>query len=521
MGWVKNMLQNWLEISKEDNSVAITIKQNENFESSCAINRVWLRGDSYELEQLYKQLPHRETTFWGSIPSAGMKMKKSHTGLPKRIVKVLAEIVMDSYNGTDFKDQDWKAIEEDEDFDFEEFIETAIIDAIGINDGAARICYDPTITDKPIIEWFSGDKVEFVYKRKRLIEIIFKTFYTQNTKRYLLKERYGKGYIKYELYDDDKKVNLSTIEELSKLRDLTFDKKTMWAVPLIVDKSFKYEGRGESKLEGKHDAFDSLDEVVSQWIEAVRTGRAKTYIPENLLPKNPKTGEPLLPNPYDNQFIETESDMKEGSSNKIQVEQPDIPSDKLLQTYITYLEMALQGLVSPSTLGIDTKKIQDPNASYERQMEKTTMNTRQSIIDALSKFIPRLINTTLQSMDQMADKPPRAKASINVKFGEFDTPSFDSQIDSISKAKNGGIMSLQTSIDELYGDSKDEKWKKEELARLKEEQGITMMDEPSINDDVDFNDIDTKYGIEHDGSNFGKTKIKKGETTTINVKKEK
>ncbi len=492
MGWVKNMLQNWLEINKDDNSVAITIKQNENFESSCVINRIWLRGNSYELEQLYKQLPNRETTFWGSVPSVGMKIKKSHTGLPKRIIKVLAELVMDSYNGVDLVDKDWKAIEEDEDFDFEDIIETAISDAIGINDGAARICYDQTITDKPIIEWFSGDKVEFVYKRKRLIEIIFKTFYTKNSKRYLLKEIYGKGYIKYKLYDEDKQVALSTIEELSKLRDLTFDDKVMWAVPLIVDKSFKYEGRGESKLEGKHDAFDSLDEIVSQWIEAVRTGRAKTYIPENLIPKNPKTGEPLLPNPYDNQFIETESDMKEGSSNKIQVEQPDIPSDKYLQTYITYLEMALQGLISPSTLGIDTKKLQDPNAQYERQMEKTTMNTRQSIIDALSKFIPKLINVTLQSMDQMAGGSPRNKAVINVKFGEFDTPSFDSQIDSISRAKMNGIMSLETSIDELYGDSKDEKWKQKELKRLKEEQGIISMNEPSINEEVDFNDIDTE-----------------------------
>ena len=41
----------------------------------------------------------------------------------------------------------------------------------------------------------------------------------------------------------------------------------MWAEPLIIDKSIKYEGRGASKFEGKLDAFDSLDEVISQWIE--------------------------------------------------------------------------------------------------------------------------------------------------------------------------------------------------------------------------------------------------------------
>ena len=42
-------------------------------------------------------------------------------------------------------------------------------------------------------------------------------------------------------------------------------------------------------------------------------------------------------------------------------------------------------------------------------------------------------------------------------------------------------MSIEASVDELYGDSKDEEWKKEEVARLKAEQGIAEMEEPSLN----------------------------------------
>ena len=178
--------------------------------------------------------------------------------------------------------------------------------------------------------------------------------------------------------------------------------------------------------------------------------------------------------------------MREGASNKIQVEQPDIPSDKYLQTYMTYLDLCLQGLISPSTLGIDTKKIQDANAQYERQMEKTTMYTRQGIIEAMNEFIPNLINTVLKMQKQLLKQPIGEDIDINVNFSEYDSPSFDSQIDTISKAKQNGIMSVETSVKELYGDSKDEDWIDKEIQRIKEEQGIVEMPEPAINEDLEL-----------------------------------
>ena len=482
MGWIKNMIKTWLDIREDNSPKAITIHQKEDFEGNCIKNRIWLRGDSNELEELHKQLSGKENSFWGSVPSDGMAIKKSHSGLPRLIIKSLTNIIMDNFNGVEMpNEEEWQEIADDNNFD--ELLAKSLFEAMGINDGAFKICYDNTITDKPILEWVSGEKVEFIYKRGRLCEIVFKSYYNRNNKCYMLKEYYGYGYVRYKLFDDEKEVPLSIVEELKDLTDLTFDNSVMWAVPLIIDKSIKYEGRGASKFDGKIDAFDSLDEVVSQWIEAIRLGRTKTYIPEDLIPRDANTGMLLSPNPYDNQFIATGSSMGEGANNKVQVEQADIPSDKYLETYMTYLDLCLQGLISPSTLGIDTKKIQDANAQYERQMEKTTLYTRQGIIDVLDKAIPKLINTVLKSKDQMSGKTPREDVEIDVLFGEYSTPSFDFQIETISKAKMNGIMSLETSIDELYGDSKDDEWKAEEIARLKEEQGIVLMEEPAINQD--------------------------------------
>ena len=44
-------------------------------------------------------------------------------------------------------------------------------------------------------------------------------------------------------------------------------------------------------------------------------------------------------------------------------------------------------------------------------------------------------------------------------------------------------MSIEASVDELYGDTKDDEWKQEEIARLKAEQGISDMEEPALNMD--------------------------------------
>ena len=71
---------------------------------------------------------------------------------------------------------------------------------------------------------------------------------------------------------------------------------------------------------------------------------------------------------------------------------------------------------------------------------------------------------------------------LDTSFGEYANPSFESQVETLSKARPGSaIMSIEAQVEELYGDTKDEEWKKEEIARLKAEQGIAQLEEPAIN----------------------------------------
>ena len=479
---VKNMIKSWLDI-RPAQAQTFTINESMDFETNCIKNKIWYRGDRQELSQFYGQLPESADTFWGAAQTTDIKLKKSHTGLPKLMIKTIVNTIVTDYSGDDLEDDYWKAVKKENNFD-DKMLKTMISDALAIGDGVLKINYDPAISDKAILEWVDGSKVEIVIRRGRLFEIIIKSFFEHERITYQLKEYYGYGYVKYKLFKGDQEVLLDNVPELAKLKDIEFDKSVMWAVPLMFTDSVKYKGRGESIFEGKYDSFYSLDEIVSQWIEAVRAGRARTYIPEDMLPKDPETGLVLPGNPFDNQFIATETTAGENDKKEITVTQPSIPTDNYLQSYITILDLCLQGIISPSTLGIDNKKLD--NAEAQREKEKTTLYTRGMIIDVLNEFIPKVANIVLKSRAQLNNENtiPEDK-EINVKFGEYNSPSFEAQIETIGKGKQQGIMSIEASVEELYGDSKDKAWKEQEVIRLKEEQGILETIEPTVADELE------------------------------------
>ena len=146
---------------------------------------------------------------------------------------------------------------------------------------------------------------------------------------------------------------------------------------------------------------------------------------------------------------------------------------------MTALDLCLQGIISPSTLGIDTKKLD--NAEAQREKEKTTLYTRDAIIEALQETLPGLVSATINAYNILLKKPIE-EVKVDIPFGEYANPSFESQVETLAKARPGApVMSVEAQVEELYGDSKDKTWKQEEIARLKAEQGIAEVEEPGIN----------------------------------------
>lgn len=151
----------------------------------------------------------------------------------------------------------------------------------------------------------------------------------------------------------------------------------------------------------------------------------------------------------------------------------------LLKERYDYDSICLQGIISPSTLGIDVKKLD--NAEAQREKEKTTLYTRNRVTDVLNKAIRDLVQASLDFYCTLNGRESK-EVEVTVNFGGYANPSFEAQVETIGKAATSGIMSTKTQVDELYGDDKDDDWKAEEVKRIKEERGILEMNEPALND---------------------------------------
>ena len=490
----------WLVIRQKDNQ-KLTINSSLSEKDWIIKNKIWMRGQAKEIEQMFSNLDFDNTSFWGSSSSVE-NIRKIHIGLPSLIVNTLSNIIVSDFNGVEIEDKElqelWDSIEEDNEL-YKQLYDI-VCKVLSLGDGAIKINYDSLTSQYPILEFVEADKVEYVYKNKRLKEVIFKSYYKKGNYTYTLLEIYGYGYIKYKIFNESKvELNFEEmkqeIEELKNLNDIYFldanknlNNTFMLCVPIKFWNSNLFDGRGKSVFDGKDGSFDMIDEVVSQWIDAIRKGRIKTYIPSSLLPKD-ENGFYYNRNDYVNSFIklDTSQIISEEFQPKIDVSDPTIQTEKYLQTYITALDLCLQGLISPSTIGIDTKKVD--NAEAQREKEKTTLYTRNAIIDALSDCIQNIVIFTLKSYYLIINNQLLDNFDVNVLFGEYANPSFEAVVETATKAAPGKqVLSFEKIVDELYGDTLSEDEKKEEVERLKE---LNNMGTIEINDlyteDIDAN----------------------------------
>lgn len=477
---IVNKIKQWLQIQEAPLFTA-QIQELMTFEGNAYKNRIWYRGDAYELDQFFSDVSRINQSFWGARGTKGLEIRKIHTGLPMVIVNTLTNITIADLNAIIVMQGDsnqyqeiWDAIAVSS--NAEKLFKKATKGTLIVGDGAFKVSVNPALGKYPLIEFISGERVEIIYRYGRVFELIFKTSYRDRERNYTLLETYGYGYVTYQLYNaDGRQMPLYTIPQTAGLVDVVFDTSHIMAVPMQFFESEKYDGRGASIFEGKSDSFDSLDETVSQWIDALRAGRSKTYIPESLIPRDPDTGALIKPNAFDNRYISIGDDLKETGTNKVSVEQPTIPSENYLESYMTFLDLCMQGVISPSTLGIDVKKLD--NAEAQREKEKATLYTRQSIVDALQEIIPKVVQCAINTY-RIGNLQSPVTLDVEVSFGGYANPSFEAQIETLSNPNTP--MSIEAKVDELWGDRKDETWKANEVSLIKAQQGLMAVPEPAL-----------------------------------------
>lgn len=492
MNWLQNFI---IRLFRKEpaRDRPVTIIEPHTFRENVLRNKFWYQGDSAILEQYFQKTAKWKTEkarFWAA--QAQGSVRKIHSGIVGTVVDRYKDIILadldavDFGEGTELFQELWTDIYKKSRLN--DVIGEAIAGTLITGDGAFKLTADEC-SQYPIVEFYDAEDVDYVYIHSTLQEIKFYTTYKKNNKDMRLEETYGHGYVRYKLYDDaGKETSLKQLPQTAHLVDFGIEGDLMLAVPVKILSSTSYKNRGKALFNDKTDVLDGLDEVISQWMDAIRMGRIKRYIPDNLIPRDETSGELLPANPFDNDFIAIAADMGENAKRQVEISQPQISYEAYVNSYANFLDMVLQGVMSPSTLGIDLKKTD--NAESQREKEKITLHIRNKIVDALNETLPELFRVILQCYDLMCGRSP-GEYEVTVKFGEYASPDFGTTVDTVGKAKQYGVMSLETSVDQLYGDTWTEEEKELEVERLRMEQGIQNLEEPAVNMELGDFEVDT------------------------------
>ena len=476
---VKSMIRNWLEIQPAS-AKGFTIREPISFETNVMRNRIWYRGDASELDQLFKALAEDavcNARFWAAAPQ-DESIRKAHSGLPGIMVDTFVALVAADLDDIDFDGDEhakgeWEKIAKEN--KLPELISNAIAETLVTGDGAFKLNIDTNISSSPILEYWGADSVEYVYSHGRVQEIHFLSTVGEHGR--ILKEIYKPGSITYKLMQNDHELPLDAEESTADLQPVEFNGDFMLAVPMRFWPSSRWRGRGQSIYDRKNDAFDAHDEVISQWLDAVRSGRVQKYIPQSLIPQDPKTGALQKPNSFGSHFVAIETSNKENAQDEIKTIQPEIRYEAFLASYTATLNMCLQGIMSPATLGIDVGKMS--SAEAQREKKDVTGITRNAITSALEEALPKVAQIALAAQDILSGGTA-GTYNATVTFGEYGAPDFDSRVQTVGSAAGSGVMSVEAQVDELWGSSKDDDWKKQEVARIRYERGITELPEPDV-----------------------------------------
>ena len=95
---VRNMVINFLNINQNIEQ-SITVYKNKTEHIMLNAYKLWYQGDADLLNQFYSSIPNQELNFWGVVPSVGMEIPKKHTGIPKVIVNIFADMVPKTASG--------------------------------------------------------------------------------------------------------------------------------------------------------------------------------------------------------------------------------------------------------------------------------------------------------------------------------------------------------------------------------------------------------------------------------------
>ena len=476
---------------------------------------VWYTGDSNELLNYYSRanaidfnanpfFNRNNTNYFWSVSSTESNIKRTHSGAPRNITDTLVNIIGLPEVGVGLAELEpvserLHTILEDNDFN-KILLQRARPLTLVEGWGGWKINWDSNFRDTPILMYYRADAIDFVYSSGQLIAIIYKDFYQNaNKDNYVLFEtrRIEKRKCSIEGDNYDKLVpcllvekelfkipgNSDTIlpcklESLPQLKDvkeriIIENYSGFLGAPNIYYEDNNGDFPGRSIFTGKLDMFDDLDQCHSQAANTVRRSTVHEYFDTQYLEKDANTGMPIMPRVFDRSYVmykgPKSGDGMSAGGNPVQVVQPGVNFDQYSNEERNILLNIITGLMSPATLGIDIAK--KDNAEAQREKEKVTIFTRNTIIAEETKTLKKLMNELLCADELMRTGTLTVKKyDVYIRYSELASNSYENRLETVLAAWQAGFMSDELAIETLYGSSLSKKKKDSELKYIKEQK---------------------------------------------------
>ena len=464
-------------------------------EEELFVYKALVSGDSGDISKVFSQYYSGKHYFWSMPIDPEHPICKKTTGFAGDVVNLYTNIFAQRYDGieinNDAADEVFKKISKKNDLDG--FI-LKLVAAAGCVGGGAIKYNPPKRGNLPTLEFVDNQFITKEYDCNELVSITFHYFYSHNHRKFNLREVRSAGKIEYELYENDKPVPLDEIPQTANLSNIYFyylDEEGnaianeygepklaefILATDVQLGQSKKWEHYGESLIEGKIDAYDSLDQVESFNGQTVANAWPRIGFPEDRISKN-KEGKSNIFRTLYNSYYKKPVINTENIDTKIDLIQGDLQADGYEKLLTNKRENCVLGKASLNSLGANSQHYNSEDDQRER--EKTTMYQYNKYKALFEKVLTDIVVKSIIFYNWLNPNEEDIildEESIYVKLGDFINPSFEARIETVVKGDK--VLTTSDKLDILYGNgiTSEEKAEKERILNIIN-YGVETMDE--------------------------------------------
>jgi hypothetical protein len=468
---------------------------------------VLYNGNIEELIQAYSKLPLSNKYFWARMQEDTHTLARTEN-YARHMVDKLKELVVNSLDEIEIDNEQVQEIFNDyyENGDFYDGLNDLVLE--GIKVGQAVGTFQLLSNSKyPKFKVYSGDEYEKIMENGVVVGFdLFDTFEKETKengesgKTYLLVTHQRKGFTDYDLFNEKgDNIPLTSLEETMNLQPISWgykekqnneeiflnDDEFINAFEFMFRPSSNYKGKGASLLDGKWSALDSLDMICSLWDTAAIDSMPSTFVDKKLANSDAKgvTKHFVLLGDDKKQWKEQGGD----NYNGIVVSNQSFFSSDYQTTRAKAIQHVINGDFDAATFGIDTRMSQDANASYQENLQDTTLHTRNDAIYVLQDTLLNATKIYLKLYTFVFGVSIDVdNLDIDVIFNEFQKPSFEKISTTLNANVSAGWLSKHQALRMAFPDLDDEKIEELYQEKLREDKDAIENNQQQFNEKEDI-----------------------------------